>query len=101
MKYGLFGKFTAIPEKRDELVEILLQAADLLEKNDDCIQYIVSTSDEPNIIWVNEIWNSKQAHEASLDPPDIKELIKTAMPLIASMSDLTEQHIVGGKGITL
>lgn len=101
MKYGLFGKFTAIPGKRDELVVVLLQAAALLQENDDCIQYIVSTSDEPNIIWVNEIWNSKQAHEASLDPPDIKELIRTAMPLIASMSDHTEQHIVGGKGISL
>ncbi len=100
MKYGLFGKFTAIPEKRDELVAILLKAADMLEKNNDCIQYIVSTSDEPNIIWVNEIWNNKAAHEASLDPADIKALIKSAMPLIASMSDQTELHILGGKGVT-
>lgn len=99
MKYGLFGKFTAQPGKRDELQDILLQASQLLERNEDCIHYVISTSDEPNAIWVSEVWNSKEAHDASLEPEDIRALIQKAMPLIASMSDQTELHVAGGKGL--
>lgn len=99
MKYQLFGKFTALDNRRDELVGILLQASELLKKNSDCIHYIISTSDNPNDVWVSEIWNSKAAHDVSLNPEDIKALIKTAMPLIASMPDQTELSVLGGKGI--
>ena len=99
MKYQLFGKFTAHDNKRDELVDILIQASELLKKNSDCIHYTISTSDNPNDVWVSEIWTNKAAHDESLNPEDIKALIKTAMPLIASMSDQTELSALGGKGI--
>ncbi len=99
MKYGLFGTFTAQPGKRDELKDILLQAAQLLERNSDCIHYIVSLSDEPNAVWVTEIWNSEEAHDVSLDPEDVRLLIQKAMPLIASMPDQTKLQVVGGKGL--
>ena len=33
MPYGLFGKFVAQPGKRDELVQGLLRAAELLERD--------------------------------------------------------------------
>lgn len=97
--YGLFGKFTAVNGKRDQLADILLEAADLLQTNADCIQYIVSTSDDTDSVWVSEAWTSKTAHDASLAPADIKALIQKAMPLIADMSDQTGLRILGGKGI--
>lgn len=56
MTYGLFGKFSAQPGRRDDLVTYLLQAAKLLERNSNCIHYIVSTSDEPEAVWVCEVW---------------------------------------------
>jgi len=99
MKYGLFGKFTAQPGKRDELKEILLQAAQLLQRNEDCLHYLVSTTNTPDEIWVTELWNTKEAHDASLAPEDIRSLIQGAMPLIASMSDQTELEVAGGKGL--
>jgi quinol monooxygenase YgiN len=99
MKYGLFGKFTAHPGKRDELLSILLKAADLLKNNNDCIHYLVGTSESPNDVWVIETWKNKEAHDKSLEPEEIRALIQQAMPLIASMSDQTELSTHGGKGI--
>ncbi len=99
MAYGLFGKFTAHPGKRDELVGYLLQAAELLERNPGCIHYVVSTSDEPEAVWVSEVWTEQAAHDASLEPDDIRALIKEARPLIAGMSDQTELTVHGGKGL--
>jgi quinol monooxygenase YgiN len=97
--FGLIGKFTAQPGKRDDLVAILVQAAADLRANPACIAYIVGTSDEPDAIWVSEVWTDKAAHAASLDPPEVRALIERAMPLIAGISDQTELRIVGGKGI--
>ncbi len=99
MKYGLVGKFTTQPGKRDELVSILAQAADLLQRNQDCIHYLVSTTEEADAVWVTETWTNKEAHEASLAPADVRALIAQAMPLIAGMSDRTEMQIIGGKGL--
>ena len=97
--YGLIGKFSSQHGKRDELVGYLLRAAELLERNPDCIHYIVSTTDEPGAVWVSEVWTDEAAHGASLEPPDIRALIHEARPLIAGMSDRTQLTVHGGKGL--
>lgn len=99
MKYGLFGKFVAQEGKRDQLIDILLQAAELLQRNDECIEYIVGTSEQPNEVWVSELWTSKEAHDSSLDPEDIRALVMSARPYIANMPEGTEYYPLGGKGI--
>ena len=99
MTYGLFGKFSAVPGKRDELVDHLLRAAALLERNDDCLYYLVGTSDEPDAVWVIEGWTDRAAHDASLEPEDVRALVQKARPLIAGMSDQTQLCVHGGKGL--
>ena len=46
MNCGFFGKFSVQPDRRDDLVNYLLQAAKLPESNPGCIHYIVSTSED-------------------------------------------------------
>jgi quinol monooxygenase YgiN len=99
MTYGLFGKFSAQPGRRDDLVGYLLQAAKLIERNPDCLHYIVGTSDEPEAVWVSEVWTDEAAHDASLEPEDIRALIQEARPLIAGMSEQQQLTVHGGKGL--
>ncbi len=101
MTYGLFGNFTAQPGKRDALVGYLLEAAELLEPNPGCIQYIVSTSNESDAVYVSEIWTDQIAHDASLEPENIRALIEEARPLIVEMSDQTLLTVHGGKGLRI
>lgn len=81
------------------MVQYLLQAAALLEANPGCLHYVVSTSDEPDAVWVSEVWLDKAAHDSSLEPEDIRALIQQARPLIAGTSDQTELTVHGGKGV--
>lgn len=99
MSYGLFGSFTAQPGRRDELVGYLLRAAELLESNPACLHYVVSTSTTPDAVYVSEVWTDESAHDASLEPEDIRALIQEARPLIAGMPDQTQLTVHGGKGL--
>lgn len=97
--YGLFGKFVAVEGERDNLISILLEASKLLNQNADCIHYVVGKSKDENDVWVSEVWNSKKAHDSSLNPENIRNLIMNARPLIKEMPKGTEYDVLGGKGL--
>ena len=98
MYYGLHGKFSASAGKRAELLALLLQAAEALQANPDCLLYLVSrdTSD-PDGIWVSEVWMDAAAHQASLEPETVRAIIAQARPLIAGMPERAELEVAGGK----
>ena len=101
MKFGYINKFTAQTNKRSELIELLLQASKALETNEGCLYYLVSSSEnEPAVVYVHEVWSSKQAHDASLSQTYIKTIIAKAMPLVASISNVAELQLEGGKGLS-
>lgn len=98
-KFGIYVKFTAHEGKRDALVEALLEASTLMQRLQGCEIYIVNVSEtEPNIVWVNEVWGNKRAHEESLNIEESKAIIQRAMPLIAGIEQI-KVIPVGGKGI--
>lgn len=97
--YGAHNQFTAQPGGGENLVAILLTAAEGLRSNDACLLYLVSRSPEdPDIVWVTEVWTDKAAHDASLSDEGTREAIGRAMPLIAGIRG-TELRPVGGKGL--
>jgi quinol monooxygenase YgiN len=98
--YGLQGKIRATPDQREALLGHLLEAARLLSALDGCYLYVVSrATDDPEGIWVTEVWRSQADHQASLTHDAIKNLIAAARLLIASMSDRSEFAPAGGKGL--
>jgi len=99
MTFGMFGRFTAHDGRRDELLAILLDAARALEADPGCLLYLVGTSEEPETIWVQEAWTDEAAHDASLEPEEVRATIARAMPLIAGISDSTRLELHGGKGL--
>ena len=99
--YGFIGQFMAHPGQRDQLVPILLEAADALQDNSDCLLYTISTRGEAPVgIWSTEIWTSKESHDASLKPNLIQAIMQRAMPHIAAIGETTELEVAGGKGLT-
>ena len=102
-KYGLFGKLQSQAGKGDELAEILLKAASLMEDAEGCVVYIVNKSaDNPDSIWVMEVWESKDAHDDSFNIPGIRELIAQAVPILAERTqDGLTLEVLGGKGLKI
>jgi quinol monooxygenase YgiN len=99
--YGIYTRHTAKPGQRDNLVANLLRAADQQRDNEDCIHFVVNTTDEPDVLWVNVVWSSKEAHDASLQREDVRALIGEARQFL-SEEVMPEQIFVtpvGGKGL--
>jgi len=95
--YGLIGKITAEPGKRDELVSILLEGAASMPG---CLSYIIAKDTvDANSIWITEAWDSKASHEASLSLSSVKETIAKGRPMIAGFSDRVVTTPVGGTGL--
>ena len=99
MRYGLHGRLTAKPGKRDEVVNLLLRDVEEL-RDAGCDLYMVSLApDQPDVVLVTEVWTSREAHRASLQLPSVKAAIAEAMPLLTGEFGGEELTVVGGLGV--
>jgi len=99
-KFSLFGKFIVQEGKRDTMVNILLEAAELMKNLDECEIYLVNISEnEPNCVYVYEVWSNENAHQASLTLEVTQTLIKRAKPIITGIERISTLQTRGGKGI--
>jgi quinol monooxygenase YgiN len=98
-KFAMYGKLTAEPGQRDKLVQGMLEAANLLDAVDGCELYIINESvDEPDVIWVTELWRDAEAHAASLQSEQVRAIIQLNRPLIAG-AEPVKLRPVGGLGL--
>jgi len=95
--YGLIGKMKAHPGRRDALLQILLEGTGEMPG---CLSYVIATDpDDPDGIWITEVWENRALHEASLALPAVREAISRGMPLIAGFDQSFETVPVGGHGL--
>lgn len=98
-KFVMLGKLTAHPGQRDELARLMLESSESLEAMEGCLQYILSESaDEPDVLWISEIWESAEAHAASLKDENILAIISRCRPLITAVTPV-KLRALGGKGL--
>jgi quinol monooxygenase YgiN len=94
--YGLIGRMLAYPEKRDELVAVML---DGMTEMPGCLSYVIATDPaNDDAIWITEVWTDAGAHQASLGLEQVQVTIGKARPLIAGMDSRVECEPVGGIG---
>jgi quinol monooxygenase YgiN len=99
-RFGLYGKITVQPGQREAMAAVLLEAARLLQDDPQCELYLVNASEsEPDVIWVSEVWSSREAHSAALARDDVRALIQRGGPLIAG-GERIDVVPLGGKGLT-
>jgi quinol monooxygenase YgiN len=82
MTFVNVGTLGTTPGRRDELVAQLVQRnARLADVG--CLAYEVGVNDEqPDTVFVAEIWESADAHRASLALPEVQAAIAAARPLL-------------------
>jgi quinol monooxygenase YgiN len=99
MRYGYLATMRTKPGHRDDVVAILLGGEDGLRAAG-CDLYVVGTSaDEPDLVWVYEVWLSKEHHVASLELPETKAAIAKAMPMLTGEFTGQPLDIAGGLGV--
>lgn len=96
MAYGYFGTMRTTPGHRDEVVAILTESAAGLSTAG-CSVYSVSVpADDPDLIWVYEVWDSKESHDGSLHLPGTRAAIARAMPMLTGEFTSHETTVLGG-----
>jgi quinol monooxygenase YgiN len=95
--YGLIGKMKVVPGQRDALISILIEGVSGMPG---CMSYIVAKdSTDAEAIWITEVWESKESHQASLKLPSVRAAITKGRPLIAGFGERFETIPVGGQGL--
>ena len=95
--YGLIGKMTAVPGQRDSLASLLLEGT---ESMPGCLSYIVAADPEDHdSLWITEVWDTRESHQASLGLPAVQRAIARGRPLIAGFSNRVETIPLGGQGL--
>ncbi len=95
--YGLIGKIKTLPGQRDALISILIAGVSGMPG---CLSYVVAQdSTDADAIWITEVWESKESHQASLTLPSVQQAISKGRPLMAGFGERFETIPVGGQGI--
>lgn len=98
--YALINRLVAKPGHRDEVRATLLESGELFRDNPACILYLVNEdAEDPNVLWVEDLWTSKEEHAAALAQPDLRPFIDRTIPLLERMPEQIEIVPVGGKGL--
>ena len=97
---GFYTKFTTKEGDRDALIALLSEAAASMDTVQGSRMYIVNKDmKDASATWVTEIWDSSEAHAASLQMEGAKELIGKAPPLLTARPEQIQLLPVSGKGI--
>lgn len=89
---GSIGRLTAAPGQRNRVIAMMLSGADTMPG---CIAYIVAgDAQEENVVWVTEVWETSEHHQASLTLPGVRNAIEQAMPLIAAFETIATTESV-------
>ena len=95
--YGLIGNMTAVSGRRDDLIATLTEAVSSMPG---CLSYVVAKdSRDETTIWVTEIWDSKESHDASLLLASVTKAISAARPMISAFGNQVITTPVGGYGL--
>jgi len=97
--FGLITKFKTVPDQRDALIAILTAGTSAMPG---CLSYIVAKdATEVDAVWITEVWNSRESHQASLALPAVQQAIAKGRPLIAGFGARFETEPVGGHGLVV
>jgi quinol monooxygenase YgiN len=95
--FGLIGKIRATPGARAQLAALLIKASASMPG---CRSYVVAAdAAEADALWVTEVWDSAEAHEASLQLPQVRAAMAAGRPLIAGFAERAQTTPLGGTGI--
>ena len=97
--YGMIGKMIAAGGKREELMDILIEGS---QDMPGCLSYVVAADQQDDTgIWITEVWESQDHHQASLSLDSVQQAIARGRPLIAGFDQRVETLPRGGSGINL
>ncbi|MCR2799673.1 MULTISPECIES: putative quinol monooxygenase [unclassified Microbacterium] len=95
MMFANVGTIGVVPGRRAQLVDLLTRRSEEL-RHVGCLAYEVGINDEePDTVFVMELWTSADAHRASLVLPEVQASIAAAGPLMTGEFDGFHFDVIG------
>ena len=99
MRFGYIGSMKVKPGHRAEGAAVLVSGSEGLRAAG-CELYVVTESaTDEDTIWVTEVWQSKEHHDASLQLPEVTAAIGQVMPLLTGEFTQQPTRVLGGLGL--
>jgi quinol monooxygenase YgiN len=95
--FGLITQFKTTAGQRDTLIALLTAGTSGMPG---CLSYVVAKdTTEADAVWITEVWNTRESHQASLSLPAVQQVMAKGRPLIAGFGARFETQPVGGHGL--
>ncbi|WP_067572431.1 putative quinol monooxygenase [Nocardia acidivorans] len=86
--FSVFGRMTAQPGRRDELIALLVQGFRAGGESGGLVGYSVNTAfDDPDTIWLTQLWVDKPAHDATTRSEPVAAVSQRIPPLLAGQPE--------------
>jgi quinol monooxygenase YgiN len=96
MTFASAGSLGVKPGYRDAVVALLTRPNHDMAESAGCLLYEVGVNDDqPDTVFVIELWTSAEAHQASLHLASVKAAIAEAMPMLSGETSGTRFSVVG------
>jgi quinol monooxygenase YgiN len=97
MTYLLINRLTAKPGQRDAVARILVDSGAVFDDDPACLMsLVVLDAGDDDVIWVQDIWTDREAHDRAMAGPEMREGIEAAIPLLEGVPEQHEVTPVGG-----
>lgn len=100
---GRYVKMTARPGEGDALTALMLDVAGSLQGTDGCELYAINRDvEEPEVVWVTELWRDQAAVDASLAALGTdagRTRLGEVMALLAGAPERIDLRPLGGVGL--
>lgn len=99
-RVGRYVRMVALPGQGEALAATLLRVAEGLRAAPGCEFYVINASaDEPDTVWVTEIWSDADASDRALSGGMGEVGIGDVLELLAGPPELVDLTPLGGPGL--
>jgi quinol monooxygenase YgiN len=93
--FSVFGRMTALPGRREELISLLLDGFRAGGEDSGLVAYSINTAfDEADTVWVTQLWTDKEAHDAVTRSGPVAAVTSRVFPLLAQQPEGFYGHAV-------
>lgn len=97
--FGVCGRMTVQPGGRDEVFDLIREAVRAGGDASGLIAYTVMDSlEEPDTIWVTELWVDKAAHDATTRSEAVRKVTKQMLALLTEPPSGSHGHVLHASG---
>jgi quinol monooxygenase YgiN len=93
--FSVYGRLTAHPGRRDELIALLHEGFRAGGDGSGLLTYTINTvPDEPDTIWMTQLWADKEAHDATTRSAPVAAVSQRLPALLATQPEGSYGHAV-------